>query len=181
VEAARAGDQGRGFAVVAAEVRNLAQRSGGAAKEIKALISSTVEKVGNGSVLVGRTGEALQQIAGGVRDVSTIVDEISAASQEQAAGIDQVNRAVLTLDEVTQQNAALVEEASAASKNAADLAKDLLRQVSFFTVNGMTPKVSAPTPSLTVAPRNETDAMVSRLKASAVGRPAVEQGVWQEF
>lgn len=138
VEAARAGDQGRGFAVVASEVRNLAQRSGSAAREIKAMISSTKEKVEIGSQLVTRTGEALQHIASGVREVNTIVEEISAASQEQAAGVNQVNNAVLTLDEVTQQNAALVEEASAASKNAADLAKELQRKVAFFEIEGTT-------------------------------------------
>ncbi|UPG92750.1 methyl-accepting chemotaxis protein [Luteibacter aegosomatissinici] len=136
VEAARAGDQGRGFAVVAAEVRSLAQRSGTAAREIKALVSDTVDKVSDGAALVGRTNDALEGIAHGSREVSAIVEEIAAASEEQSAGIEQVNNAVTTLDDVTQQNAALVEEASAASRATAELAARLLQQVSFFSIAG---------------------------------------------
>ncbi|HEX7817590.1 methyl-accepting chemotaxis protein [Dyella sp.] len=116
VEAARAGEQGRGFAVVAVEVRNLAQRSASAAKEIKALIGTTVERVSTGSDLVNRTGKALVEIGGSATKVADIVDEISSASQEQSAGVTQVNVAVASLDEVTQQNAALVEQANAASR-----------------------------------------------------------------
>jgi len=116
VEAARAGEQGRGFAVVAAEVRKLAQRSADAAKEIKTLISDSVEKVAEGSRLVDLSGHTLQDIVQSVKKVSDIVAEIAAASQEQAAGIAQVNKAVVQMDEVTQQNAVLVEEAATASE-----------------------------------------------------------------
>jgi len=125
VEAARAGEQGRGFAVVAAEVRNLAGRSATAAKEIKALIHDSVQKVGEGSTLVTQSGATLEQIVSAVKKVSDIVAEIAAASQEQSAGIEQVNKAVMQLDELTQQNAALVEEASAASQSMAEQSRSL--------------------------------------------------------
>jgi methyl-accepting chemotaxis protein len=125
VEAARAGEQGRGFAVVASEVRNLAGRSATAAKEIKALIHDSVQKVQDGSTLVSRSGETLEQIVTAVKKVADIVAEISAASQEQSAGIDQVSKAVMQLDELTQQNAALVEQATAASQSMAEQASAL--------------------------------------------------------
>jgi methyl-accepting chemotaxis protein len=136
VEAARAGEQGRGFAVVASEVRNLAQRSATAAKEIKDLIGNSVEKVAAGSALVSESGEMLNEIVNSVKKVADIVAEISAASQEQAAGIDQVNNAVTQMDTVTQQNAALVEEASAASKAMQDRAAQLVQQIAFFKTQG---------------------------------------------
>lgn len=132
VEAARAGEQGRGFAVVAAEVRALAQRSATAAKDIKSLISSTVERVEAGAVLVGKTGQALTKIQSGASRMSDIVAEIASASQEQSAGVEQVNTAVIELDDVTQRNAALVEEASAAARHSLELSEELIRQVSFF-------------------------------------------------
>ena len=115
VEAARAGEQGRGFAVVATEVRNLAQRSATAAKEIKGLINDSVDKVKSGSELVDASGKALAEIVGSVKKVADIIAEIAAASQEQSSGIDQINKAVMQMDEMTQQNAALVEEAAAAA------------------------------------------------------------------
>ena len=117
VEAARAGEQGRGFAVVAGEVRSLAGRSAESAKEIKDLISDSVEKVQQGSALVDRSGETLNEIMEGVKKVTDIIAEISASSQEQASGIEQVNKAITQMDQMTQQNAALVEEVSAASNS----------------------------------------------------------------
>jgi methyl-accepting chemotaxis protein len=125
VEAARAGEQGRGFAVVASEVRSLAGRSASAAKEIKELIHDSVAKVEDGSALVLRSGESLDQIVTAVKKVSDIVAEIAAASREQSSGIEQVNRAVMQMDEVTQQNVALVEQAAAASQSMADQARAL--------------------------------------------------------
>jgi methyl-accepting chemotaxis protein len=136
VEAARAGEQGRGFAVVASEVRNLSQRSAAAAREIKALINESVERVQTGSALVDQSGTALAGIVESVKKVTDIVAEIAAASQEQSAGIDQVNRAVMQMDEVTQQNAALVEEAAAAAREMQDQAGELLRQVAYFQLDG---------------------------------------------
>ena len=132
VEAARAGEQGRGFAVVAAEVRNLAQRSAGAAKEIKNLIKDSVEKVNDGTRLVDESGKTLEEIVNSVKKVSDIIAEIAAASEEQAAGIDQVNKAVTQLDEVTQQNAALVEEAAAASESMDEQSQGLSRLMTNF-------------------------------------------------
>ncbi len=132
VEAARAGEQGRGFAVVASEVRNLAQRSAGAAKEIKGLISDSVDKVGVGTALVDESGRTLAQIVESVNKVTDIVGEMAAANHEQTAGIDQVNRAVMSMDEMTQQNAALVEEAAAASRALQEQAETLSQQIGFF-------------------------------------------------
>ena len=134
VEAARAGEQGRGFAVVASEVRNLAQRSATAAKEIKALINESVQKVGDGSELVNQSGQTLEEIVNSVKRVTDIIAEISAASQEQASGIDQVNKAVMQMDQGTQQNAALVEEATSASQSMKQQAAGLLEQVAFFKI-----------------------------------------------
>ena len=116
VEAARAGDQGRGFAVVAAEVRNLASRSAGAAKEIKTLIHDSVTRVTEGSKLVDESGAMLSEIVIAVKKVTDVVAEIATASHEQATGIEEVNRAVVSMDEVTQQNAALVEQAAAGAE-----------------------------------------------------------------
>lgn len=135
VEAARAGEQGRGFAVVASEVRNLAQRSAAAAKEIKTLIDASAENVANGSQLVEKAGATMQDVVNAVQKVTDIVAEISSASQEQSAGIQQVNDAIVDMDNMTQQNAALVEEASAAAQALNDQADALVKTVNMFKVN----------------------------------------------
>ncbi len=134
VEAARAGEQGRGFAVVASEVRNLAQRSAGAAKEIKTLINDSVQKVDEGSRLVDESGSTLKEIVNSVKKVSDIIGEIAAASNEQSAGIEQVNKAITQMDQVTQQNAALVEEAAAASESMDEQSRSLTALMQNFYV-----------------------------------------------
>ena len=135
VEAARAGEQGRGFAVVASEVRSLAQRSAEAAREIKGLIGSSVEKVGDGSRLVREAGAAMEDIVAQVRSVSTLISEISSASLEQAGGIGQVSSAVAGLDQTTQQNAALVEQSTAAAEGLKDQAARLSDAVRVFKLH----------------------------------------------
>jgi methyl-accepting chemotaxis protein len=132
VEAARAGEHGRGFAVVASEVRNLAQRSATAAKEIKGLINESIQRVMDGSELVNQSGKTLEEIVNSVKRVTDIIAEISAASQEQASGIDQVNKAIMQMDETTQQNAALVEQTTSASQTMTQQANSLLTHVSLF-------------------------------------------------
>jgi methyl-accepting chemotaxis protein len=135
VEAARAGEQGRGFAVVAGEVRTLAQRSASAAKEIKLLIDASVEKVGNGTRLVGEAGATMKEVVASVQRVTDIMSEISAASREQSIGIEQVNGAIAQMDQVTQQNAALVEEAAAATESMQEQAHSLADAVSVFKLD----------------------------------------------
>ena len=135
VEAARAGEQGRGFAVVAGEVRNLAQRSAAAAKEIKALIGDSVDKVEAGTKLVDEAGKTMEEIVASVKRVTDIMAEITAASQEQSSGIEQVNQAITQMDEVTQQNAALVEEAAAAAESLEEQAQNLATSVGAFKVD----------------------------------------------
>jgi len=135
VEAARAGEQGRGFAVVAGEVRNLAQRSAEAAKEIKALIGASVERVESGAKLVADAGKTMQEIVGSVQRVTDIIGEITAAASEQSDGISQVNTSVVQLDKMTQQNAALVEESAAAAESLKDQTARLSQAVSVFRLH----------------------------------------------
>jgi methyl-accepting chemotaxis protein len=175
VEAARAGEQGRGFAVVATEVRSLAQRSANAAREIKALIGDSVEKVQVGSTLVAESGQALSGIIESVKKVTDVVAEIAAASQEQSAGIDQVNHAVTQMDEATQQNAALVEEASAAARAMQEQADALKRQVLFFRLDGAVAEATPPHPARAELSRD----LASRRGPLRAGVP--QAAAWTEF
>jgi methyl-accepting chemotaxis protein len=136
VEAARAGEQGRGFAVVAVEVRNLAARSGKAAKEIKDLIGESVNKVGQGSEYVEKTINSIQEIVSEVRNGSVVIADIAASAKEQMSGVEQVNRAIADLDEVTQTNAGIAEETSASTHVLYEKANDFLSLVEFFKVEG---------------------------------------------
>jgi methyl-accepting chemotaxis protein len=179
VEAARAGEQGRGFAVVASEVRNLAQRSAEAAKEIKGLIGTSVDKVGAGTRLVAEAGQTMSEIVGSVQRVSDIIGEITAASGEQRDGIAQVNTAVNQLDQMTQQNAALVEESAAAAESLRDQAARLTQVVQVFRLGGSfqvqlpapatkhTPALASPAPSKRVA-----SAPAAKAVAHAAAKPA---------
>jgi methyl-accepting chemotaxis protein len=134
VEAARAGEQGRGFAVVASEVRSLAQRSAAAAKEIKALIDDSVEKVNAGTELADKAGSTMNEVVTSVKRVTDIIGEIADASAEQTAGIEQVNQAIAAMDQATQQNAALVEESAAAAATMREQSANLSRVISGYVL-----------------------------------------------
>ncbi|MES2300375.1 MAG: methyl-accepting chemotaxis protein [Pseudomonadota bacterium] len=208
VEAARAGEQGRGFAVVASEVRNLAQRSAAAAKEIKTLIGDSVEKVDRGSKLVGQAGVTMDEVVASVRRVTDIMSEIANASQEQSAGIEQVNRSIIEMDSMTQQNAALVEQAAAAAQSLQDQASELAEVVSIFKLvegeeahlldrhpvfhvpaglaNGYAPEEedeeeeAAPPPRAAPALKRPAPAPVKAAKAPAAAAASDGDG-WEEF
>jgi len=164
-------------------VRNLAQRSAGAAKEIKGLIAESEEKVRSGSELVNQSGKALADIVESVKKVTDIVAEIAAASQEQSAGIDQVNNAVMQMDEMTQQNAALVEEASAAARAMQEQAGDLTSQVGFFRLAGDAATADVP-PARAKEVAKATEAVFAAVRKApprAVAAEAADAGAWKEF
>ncbi|MDD5299687.1 MAG: methyl-accepting chemotaxis protein [Gallionella sp.] len=196
VEAARAGEQGRGFAVVAGEVRNLAQRSAAAAKEIKTLIGDSVEKVEGGSKLVAQAGQTMEEIVTAIKRVTDIMSEITAASQEQSQGIEQVNTAITQMDEVTQQNAALVEEAAAAAESLEEQAQNLAVSVGTFKMDShssgtaVARRETAPAaraPAHHAAPPRKGTAVAKAApgKAAAVKPKAKpggdDDGEWEEF
>ncbi|MES2263610.1 MAG: methyl-accepting chemotaxis protein [Pseudomonadota bacterium] len=200
VEAARAGEQGRGFAVVASEVRNLAQRSASAAKEIKALIGDSVEKVDGGSKLVDEAGQTMELIVTSVKQVADIMSEITSASQEQSLGIEQVNEAISQMDEMTQQNAALVEQAAAAAQAMQDEAGTLAQSVSIFklldqhaggavlrAVPAPRPRAATPAAKAVAKPAEPARQLASRAPASSGAKTAAKPKAapaddgWEEF
>jgi methyl-accepting chemotaxis protein len=207
VEAARAGEQGRGFAVVATEVRNLAQRSAAAAKEIKALIDDSVEKVGSGTKLVEQAGTTMNEVVSSIKQVTDIVGEISAATQEQNDGIAQVHQAITQMDETTQQNSALVEQTAAAAQTLREQADTLETAVSAFRISASAshasyaaparplarpaastaiaklpkPKAALPKPAARAAAKPASASTVAPAQKAKTSAAATAGGEWEEF
>jgi methyl-accepting chemotaxis protein len=183
VEAARAGEQGRGFAVVASEVRNLAQRSATAAKEIKALIQDSVRKVDAGSELVNQSGQTLTEIVASVKRVTDIVGEIAAASHQQAVGIEQVTKAMAQMDQVTQTNAAQTEELSSTSQTLASHASQMQALVGRFVLESGARRDAGPAKRAATGPRRpdgQARHSLARL-SSHVSKPSPAPAVFEEF
>ena len=191
VEAARAGEQGRGFAVVASEVRNLAQRSASAAKEIKVLIGDSVEKVEAGNKLVSTAGTTMDEVVASVHKLTSIVGEITTASREQEMGIEQINEAITSMDTVTQQNAALVEEAAAATSALQEQAGKLAQAVSVFKLDEMASaataapvrKMTRPVAALKPAVKTPVRQLASAPKPAPATKVSsqVKEAEWEEF
>jgi len=193
VEAARAGEQGRGFAVVATEVRNLAQRSAGAAKEVKVLIKESVEAVGQGTKLVDKTGRTFTELVSAIEEVSVMISDINNAGTEQSAGIGEISAAVSQMDEMTQQNAALVEEAAASSKSMEEQSSVLLEQVAFFNNTEESDTEESDTPQIKNEPKaamkkqvnNGPEVAVKKdIKEKASSKPRIQttsDQEWEEF
>ena len=171
VEAARAGEQGRGFAVVASEVRNLAQRSATAAKEIKSLIADSVDKVEDGARQAADAGNTMDEVVTSIHRVTKFVNDIAAASREQSSGIEQVTQAVSQMDEVTQQNAALVEEAAAAAESLEEQARSLVQAVSIFRLSTADLQQAEGAPRAELAPVTRIPAAKEKPAASKTGGP----------